>query len=707
MPKSLARSRSRKQSVWSAVAVDDHDVMMSSAGAEGGFVLLEEMDVAGMTDEAMFEQLGAMQDSVKATAGSTGGGSDADGDGTPASVVRYPRWSAVTVADDDVMAGDEGGFVELEEMDAPEGMDDEAILARFGTLENKESQERDNGDAAARSEVAVAEEEEEEEEEDAKEEEEEEEDVPSPFVDDAVSSRATESKSRASRLATHEGFRALLTACGCEKETDARALAKEACTSDWASSCGLDPFVSGALVHGCGFRAPTAIQRATMPHTVRGRQDLIGASQTGSGKTLAYVLPIAHRLVNEHGAESRLTHRGARYTPLRALAMCPTRELAAQVGDHARAVLDRLGFGSVVLVGGMAIPKQQRQLARRPSFVVATPGRLWELMGLCSPPGSGGGGSRTSGNEEGPLAARRQAAGLAHLGDLSGLIALVIDEADRMMERGHFAELAEIATRVAKRRQWAQLAAEERGEDPPDMPHLQTFVFSATLMLPPGVRGKLESKRGKKQGANVLKSLRGASTTKGSLSSLLKMLTFHDDRLQIVDLTRGGASTVGTAMGSVAENGDTDRGGALPSAADAPAASVASKVTECALFASEEDKDVYLYNVLLSTSGRTMIFCNAVSAVRRLKSILVDHLRLEGYSLFGEQQQKARFKACERFQASEGGILVCTDVAARGLDLKDVALVVHYHVPRDVEVRQRLQICFVLSQQQAGATAGE
>ena len=220
-----------------------------------------------------------------------------------------------------------------------------------------------------------------------------------------------------------------------------------------------------------GFTDPTPIQREVLNPAIKGRCDVIGAAETGSGKTLAFGLPILHRLLTQMDAEAedsdsesgsdsdaneeRRTknaddgERGVnggsdsesdpfanvvdetgrsgagagfrlpkRRKALRALIVAPTRELAMQVCDMLKAVAKYAPeVGITPVVGGMSLQKQERLLRRRPEIVVATPGRLWELM-------------HQQGHE--------------HFLDLGRLNFLVLDEADRMVERGHFAELHNI-----------------------------------------------------------------------------------------------------------------------------------------------------------------------------------------------------------------------------------------------------------------------
>ena len=167
-----------------------------------------------------------------------------------------------------------------------------------------------------------------------------------------------------------------------------------------------------------GFVRPTPIQAACLPPALHGRRDIVGAAETGSGKTLAFGLPILHSWL-----EARDAGEAAARQDLFALIITPTRELALQArrasrapASHAPALLwpgrvraspppaDPFGVGCasqvaehlrallpppgrvVTLVGGMAVVKQKRLLQARPEVVVATPGRLWELMSADAQP---------------------------------------------------------------------------------------------------------------------------------------------------------------------------------------------------------------------------------------------------------------------------------------------------------------------------------
>jgi ATP-dependent RNA helicase RhlE len=170
-------------------------------------------------------------------------------------------------------------------------------------------------------------------------------------------------------------------------------------------------------LEAAGYRTPTPIQAATIAPGLLGR-DVIGAAQTGTGKTAAFMIPLIERLRAARGTD----RHGI------ALVLAPTRELAEQIHLWAQ----RLGSNlhSAVVVGGMAYGPQVNALRRRPSIVVATPGRLVDHL------------------ERGTLA-------------LSNVRILVLDEADRMLDMGFKPQLDRIMHGVPAAR--------------------QTLLFSATL----------------------------------------------------------------------------------------------------------------------------------------------------------------------------------------------------------------------------------
>jgi len=179
----------------------------------------------------------------------------------------------------------------------------------------------------------------------------------------------------------------------------------------------LHPSILRALLLDLKFTAPTPIQEAVLLPAIRDWKDVSAAATTGSGKTLAFGLPIIHRLLMLQEAPGWTDPRR-----MQALILTPTRELALQIVSHLEAVA-RYATPAIrvaAVVGGMAVDKQKRVLEKkRPAVIVATPGRLWELI---------------------------HEAGLQHLSSAYYLRFLVLDEADRMVDFGHFPELEKILT---------------------------------------------------------------------------------------------------------------------------------------------------------------------------------------------------------------------------------------------------------------------
>jgi ATP-dependent RNA helicase RhlE len=173
-------------------------------------------------------------------------------------------------------------------------------------------------------------------------------------------------------------------------------------------------------VRELGFQRPTPIQQDALPPALAGR-DVLASAVTGSGKTAAFALPILQRLAERPGGTTR------------ALVLTPTRELAAQIGDHLRAIGRYTRVTTTSVFGGTSLGAQERAFRRGVDVVVATPGRLLDHMRM-------------------PYAR------------LQGLEILVIDEADRMLDMGFLPDIRRILERLP--------------------PARQTLLYSATLPPP-------------------------------------------------------------------------------------------------------------------------------------------------------------------------------------------------------------------------------
>lgn len=473
-----------------------------------------------------------------------------------------------------------------------------------------------------------------------------------------------------------------------------------------------DLFVPKAVLRALsflGFSAPTPIQALTLAPAIRDKLDILGAAETGSGKTLAFAIPMIHSVLQWHkmkappipsstgvpprlgaaahlgspckdGAKSGVlpeeatveteaqpSDSGVQATaktgasaasaraglfcdddagegpsslveekpvpkrskdreekfgeepagelkqglcdqiavykvhprrPLLGLVLTPTRELAVQVRQHIDAVAKFTGINTAILVGGMSTHKQQRMLNRHPEIVIATPGRLWELV-----------------KEKHP-----------HLSNLRQLRCLVIDEADRMVEKGHFAELSQLL---------------EMLNDSQYNPSRQTLVFSATLTLVHQAPARILHKKHVKKMDKTAK-----------LDLLMQKIGMRG-KPKVIDLTRN-EGTVET-------------------------------LTETKIHCETDEKDLYLYYFLMQYPGRSLVFANSISCIKRLSGLL-KVLDIMPLTLHACMHQKQRLRNLEQFARLEDCVLLATDVAARGLDIPKVQHVIHYQVPRTSEI---------------------
>ncbi|KAK3091430.1 hypothetical protein FSP39_019832 [Pinctada imbricata] len=434
-------------------------------------------------------------------------------------------------------------------------------------------------------------------------------------------------------------------------------------------------------LHENKFYHPTPIQALAIPHAIRDRMDIVGAAQTGSGKTLGFGIPVIHNILrfkeknqeNEDGSElddlemdqpdedmiisdledheeeesdeneddeeedieeeeeevneiergseedeeedstkigcvkviddadfsslgfpSPKLSTGDKF-PL-ALILEPTRELAIQVKNHLVAAAKYCDIKIATVVGGMSIEKQKRVLKKNPEILVATPGRLWELI-----------------EQE-----------YEYLSNVKLVQNLVIDEADRMIEKGHFEELTKLLNYIYKKEDTSV--------------RRQSFVFSATLtMVHSGPQ------------RHILKKTK--LTEEKKLELLMKRIKLRG-KPKVIDLTKK-TGTVET-------------------------------LTEARINCTLDEKDVYLYYFLLQHPGRTLVFANSKDCIRRMISVLT-LLKTNPLPLHADMHQRQRLKNLDRFTANPRGLLIASDVAARGLDIPDVQHVIHYQVPGTVE----------------------
>jgi superfamily II DNA/RNA helicase len=184
---------------------------------------------------------------------------------------------------------------------------------------------------------------------------------------------------------------------------------------------GLDPRVVAAVT-AMGYTTPTPIQSKAIPLVMAGR-DVMGAAQTGTGKTAGFALPIIHRLL----PQANTSMSPARH-PVRALILAPTRELADQVAENVKMYIAGTPLRCATVYGGVDMDPQTQALRNGVEIIVATPGRLLDHLGS----------KNTS---------------------LSQVQAVVLDEADRMLDMGFLPDISRILNQLPKQRQSLMFSA--------------------------------------------------------------------------------------------------------------------------------------------------------------------------------------------------------------------------------------------------------
>jgi ATP-dependent RNA helicase DDX24/MAK5 len=218
---------------------------------------------------------------------------------------------------------------------------------------------------------------------------------------------------------------------------------------------------------------------------------------------------------------------------------------------------------------------------------------------------------------------------------------LVVDEADRLLSEGHFKEVENILDALERK-----LVEDENGAivNEEDDIHRQTLVFSATFHK--GLQQKLVGKKPKSAGGDLL-------SNKQSMEYLLKKLNFREQKPTFIDSN--------------------------------PVNQMASSLKESIVECGGMQKDLYLYSLIMQNlNAKMLVFTNSISAVRRLTPLL-QNLNQPAVALHSTMIQKARLRSLEKF-SSQRTILVATDVAARGLDIKGIDLIIHYHMPRTADM---------------------
>lgn len=303
---------------------------------------------------------------------------------------------------------------------------------------------------------------------------------------------------------------------------------------------------------------------------------------------MAFGLPIINHILKNESDD---------YKGPVALIVVPTRELALQIRDHLVSVTSEIfKLRLVTLIGGMSAEKQDRQLSSNPNIIIGTPGRLLDCI-------------ETDKNLQ---------------KSLSNLPFFVIDEADRLVESGHFKELDGILAYVQGDVTWKQRI---------------TFLFSATLDF---------------EASNSNQSVNHSKKIKGPLEQLRSKIRF-------------------CTLSPVHVSLSTKTG-------------LASGLSLSKIYAIPEEKDLFLVYYLLSNQNfsKVLLFVNSIDILKRVQPVL-EVFNFPVTTLHAQMQQRQRLQHLDKFKAAPRMILVTSDVSARGLDIPSVDLVVHYHLPTSVD----------------------
>ncbi len=299
------------------------------------------------------------------------------------------------------------------------------------------------------------------------------------------------------------------------------------------------------------FKVATPIQHQAIPLGLEGK-DVLGIAQTGTGKTMAFAIPTIQRL--------------AQNTKDRALVVVPTRELAIQVDESFTKIARPYGIRTAVLIGGDPMVKQLRALSAHPRVLIATPGRLLDIM------------------------EQRRV-------NLNDVKILILDEADRMFDMGFSDQIEMILKSVPKDR--------------------QTLLFSATMP-----------------------------------AAILHVVKRHMRIPVSVEI--------------------------------APTGTTSAHVTHELFIVKNEMKKVLLDKLLAKYRGSVLLFSRTKIGAHRIAG----GLRQSGHSaaeIHSDRSLSQRREALEGFKRGKYRVLVATDIASRGIDVKGIELVVNYDLPDETE----------------------
>jgi ATP-dependent RNA helicase RhlE len=308
-------------------------------------------------------------------------------------------------------------------------------------------------------------------------------------------------------------------------------------------------------LHEQGYSKPTPIQQQSIPLLLK-HKDLLGCAQTGTGKTAAFTIPILQHLYNSN-------KNGRGNSSPRALIITPTRELAIQINDNIKAYSKYTGAKSTVIFGGVKQHAQTKSLRHGTDILVATPGRLLDLMG-------------------------------------QGFISLrfikyfVLDEADQMLDMGFINDIKKVLVKLPSKR--------------------QSLFFSATLS--------------------------------SSIVQLSEQILGRPEKVTIE-----------------------------------PNKTTAERVAQYLYLVSKSNKSKLLIDLLKTNrSDSVLVFSRTKHGADKIVKIL-SKVQIKAEAIHGNKSQNRRQKTLTDFKNGALSILIATDIAARGIDVDDLSLVVNYDLP--------------------------
>jgi len=303
-----------------------------------------------------------------------------------------------------------------------------------------------------------------------------------------------------------------------------------------------------------GYTSPTPIQEQSIPILLK-KKDLLGCAQTGTGKTAAFTIPILQHLATEKQSSQR--------RQIKALIVTPTRELALQIEENIKEYGKYTNLKSTVIFGGVNQNPQVNKLRQGIDILVATPGRLLDLIG------------------QGFIT-------------LSHIEYFVLDEADQMLDMGFIHDIKKIIAKLPKER--------------------QSLFFSATMAKP--------------------------------IVDLSNQILGHPEKVTIK-----------------------------------PQQTTAEKVEQSVYMVSKEDKIKLLEDLMEARNAKSvLVFSRTKHGANKIVKLL-ERDSIKAAAIHGNKTQAARVKALNGFKDGSIRVLVATDIAARGIDVEELELVVNHDLP--------------------------